>query len=81
VPPPATSLEKLARLPWLKKNQILSLDGYWAHLVRLLPAQGEVREKLSSDHPREPLLRYVALGVIQSRLPQLRADGGWLWDF
>ena len=54
--------------------------GYWAHLVRLLPAQGEAREKLSSDHPREPLLRYVALGVIQSRLPQLRADG-CLWDF
>ena len=63
VPPPATSLEKLARLPWLKKNQILSLDRYWAHLVRLLPAQGEPLVKSCHRIIHESLFFVMSLWV------------------
>jgi hypothetical protein len=43
---PATLLEMLARLPWLKKNQILSLNRYCGHLVRPLPAKKNLAQQL-----------------------------------
>jgi hypothetical protein len=75
VPFPATLLDKPARLPWLKKNQTLSLNplnrysssSFCSHLVRLSP----------ESQQEEPLVlsRYDAAGAIHASLPQPSADG------